>query len=74
MALRQGFHEADALLVITDHPDYRNLDVGDLLADSRVRLVYDSWRILDEAQIAARGVQYASLGYEPAGIEQPWRR
>jgi UDP-N-acetyl-D-mannosaminuronic acid dehydrogenase len=67
--LRRGFRDADALLVITDHPDYRNLDVGDLLAGSRVRLVYDSWRILDRAPITAAGVQYTSLGYEPDVME-----
>jgi UDP-N-acetyl-D-mannosaminuronic acid dehydrogenase len=64
--LRRGFRDADALLVITDHPEYRGLDVGDLLTGSRVRVVYDSWRILDEALIARRGLRYASLGYEPA--------
>ncbi len=66
--VRQGFHEADAVLVITDHTDYRALDVDGLLADSGVRIVYDSWRILDGARITARGVQYASLGYEPAAL------
>jgi UDP-N-acetyl-D-mannosaminuronic acid dehydrogenase len=64
--VRQGFRDADAVLVITDHPDYRGLDVDGLLAESGVRIVYDSWRILDGTRIAARGVQYASLGYEPA--------
>jgi UDP-N-acetyl-D-mannosaminuronic acid dehydrogenase len=64
--LERGFHDADALLVITDHPDYRNLDLDRLLVNSRLRIVYDSWRILDEARITAGGVQYASLGYEPA--------
>ena len=59
------------MLVITDHPDYRDLDVAELLTGSRVRLVYDSWRILDAARITGRGVQYASLGYEPAGPRQP---
>jgi UDP-N-acetyl-D-mannosaminuronic acid dehydrogenase len=67
--LRRGFRDADAVLVITDHPDYRTLDVGDLLAGSRVRLVYDSWRILDRARITASGVRYASLGYEPDAME-----
>lgn len=64
--LRRGFRDADALLVITDHPEYRELDAGELLTGSRVRAVYDSWRILDGALIASRGVRYASLGYEPA--------
>jgi UDP-N-acetyl-D-mannosaminuronic acid dehydrogenase len=67
--LRRGFRDADAVLVITDHPDYRNLDLGDLLAGSRVRLVYDSWRILNRPPITASGVQYASLGYEPDAME-----
>lgn len=64
--LRRGFRDADALLVITDHPHYRALDVGELLTGSRVRVVFDSWRILDGAMIAGRGVRYVSLGYEPA--------
>jgi UDP-N-acetyl-D-mannosaminuronic acid dehydrogenase len=64
VGLRQGFRDADALLLITDHPEYRELDVGELLTGSRVRAVYDSWRILDGALIASRGVRYASLGYE----------
>jgi UDP-N-acetyl-D-mannosaminuronic acid dehydrogenase len=66
VGLRQGFRDADALLLITDHPQYRGLDVGELLTGSRVRLVYDSWRILDGALIASRGVRYAGLGYELA--------
>lgn len=64
--LRRGFRDADALLLITDHPEYRGLDIGELLTGSRVRVVYDSWRILDGALIASRGVRYASLGYELA--------
>jgi hypothetical protein len=34
-----------------------------------VQVVYDSWRILDGAGVAACGVQYAGLGYEPAAIQ-----
>ncbi len=64
--LWRGFLDSDAVLVITDHPAYRALDVDDLLAGSRVRVVYDSWRILDGDRIAASGIRYAGLGYEPA--------
>lgn len=64
--LRRGFRDADAVLLITDHPEYRGLDVAELLTGSRVRVVYDSWRILDGALIASRGVRYASLGFELA--------
>jgi len=61
-----GFATADAVLVITDHPEYRALDVDGLLPGSNVRLVYDSWRVLDENRVTGHGVRYAGLGYEPA--------
>jgi UDP-N-acetyl-D-mannosaminuronic acid dehydrogenase len=60
-----GFANADAVLIITDHPEYRRLDVDRLLPGSGVRLVYDSWRVLDENSVTRHGVRYAGLGYEP---------
>jgi UDP-N-acetyl-D-mannosaminuronic acid dehydrogenase len=61
-----GFATADAVLVITDHPEYRRLDVDALLPGSPVRLVYDSWRLIEESRVTAHGVHYAALGYEVA--------
>ncbi|MFC0105737.1 nucleotide sugar dehydrogenase [Kibdelosporangium aridum] len=58
-----GFAQADAVLVITDHPEYRALDVGALLKDSEVRLVFDSWRVLDADPIVGSGIRYCGLGY-----------
>ncbi|GAA3143452.1 UDP-N-acetyl-D-mannosaminuronic acid dehydrogenase [Kribbella aluminosa] len=66
VGLEAAFQVADAVLVITDHPRYRELDIAQLLTDSPVRLVYDSWRVLDAEQILARGVRYAGIGYEAA--------
>ncbi|MGZ4648967.1 MAG: nucleotide sugar dehydrogenase [Kineosporiaceae bacterium] len=64
-----AFATSDTVLVITDHPDYRRLDVATLLAGSPVRLVFDSWRILDDGAVRAHGVRYAGLGYEPRAPE-----
>ncbi|MEU4805824.1 nucleotide sugar dehydrogenase [Actinosynnema sp. NPDC023587] len=61
--LHDGFTAADAVLVITDHPEYRELDVDAVLPGSNVRLVYDSWRVLDGERVAGHGVRYAGLGY-----------
>jgi UDP-N-acetyl-D-mannosaminuronic acid dehydrogenase len=73
--LEDAVGRADGVLVITDHPQYRALDVDRLLAGSGARFVFDSWRILDGARITARGVSYAALGLElvtadpePAGV------
>jgi len=64
--IASAFSGADAVLVITDHPQYRALDIGSLLSGSEVRLVFDSWRILDEATVRSHGARYAGLGYEPS--------
>lgn len=66
VSLADGFAAADAVLVITDHPEYRALDLESLLSGSPVKLIYDSWRIFDEDTVARHGVRYAGLGYEPS--------
>jgi UDP-N-acetyl-D-mannosaminuronic acid dehydrogenase len=65
VTVEEAFATADAVLVITDHPDYRGLDLDRLLADSPARLVYDSWRILSEPAVTGRGIRYAGIGYQP---------
>jgi UDP-N-acetyl-D-mannosaminuronic acid dehydrogenase len=65
--LAKAFREADGVLVLNDHPDYRALRIGDLIGEVKPLFVYDSWRILDEAAVTAAGVRYAGLGYLPAG-------
>ncbi|WP_260478722.1 nucleotide sugar dehydrogenase [Kibdelosporangium aridum] len=64
VTLADGFRDADAVLVITDHPDYKAIDIDALLPGGNVRVVYDSWRILDADKITGHGVHYAALGYE----------
>ncbi|MFD2356307.1 NAD-dependent epimerase/dehydratase family protein [Nonomuraea ferruginea] len=59
VSLDKAFADADAVIVINDHPDYREIEVDDKLASSGVRVLFDSWRILDEAAVTARGVRYA---------------
>ena len=55
VSLDKAFSEADGVLVINDHPDYRAI-AGRvaLLGRHRPAFVYDSWRILDEAAVTAR--------------------
>jgi UDP-N-acetyl-D-mannosaminuronic acid dehydrogenase len=55
---------ADAVLVITNHPEYAKLDLPALLgAMRRPAVLYDSWRILDEEAARRAGVRYAGIGY-----------
>ncbi len=59
-----AFEGADAVLVITNHPEYAKLDLGRLLPRlRRPAVLYDCWRILDEEAVRAGGVRYAGIGY-----------
>jgi UDP-N-acetyl-D-mannosaminuronic acid dehydrogenase len=68
VSLAAAFGSADAVLVITDHPEYSAMDIDGLLEGSAVRLVYDSWRILSAQVVTGRGTRYAGLGYEPVAV------
>ena len=64
VSVEDAFAGADAVLVITDHPEYAKLDLSRLLGTlRRPALVYDCWRILDEDVVRDAGVRYAGIGY-----------
>jgi UDP-N-acetyl-D-mannosaminuronic acid dehydrogenase len=66
VSLEGAFDGADAVLVVTNHPEYAKLDLARVLATlRRPALVFDSWRILDEDAVRAAGVRYAGIGYDP---------
>jgi UDP-N-acetyl-D-mannosaminuronic acid dehydrogenase len=59
-----GFAGADAILLLTNHPEYAKLDLTRLLPSlRRPAIVFDAWRILDEEVVRAAGVRYAGIGY-----------
>ena len=65
VSLDKAFAEADAVLIINDHPDYRAIQIPDILGAARPAFIYDSWRVLDAGAVAAAGIRYAGLGYLP---------
>lgn len=72
VSLDKAFGDSDGVLVINDHPDYRALTVSEVLGEARrPAFVYDSWRVIDEAEVRAAGVHYVGLGYLPAGGAGP---
>ncbi|MGH7356555.1 MAG: nucleotide sugar dehydrogenase [Candidatus Rokuibacteriota bacterium] len=60
----EAFDGADAILVVTNHPEWAKLDLTRLLSRlHRPAVLFDSWRILDEEVVRAVGVRYAGIGY-----------
>nr|MDT0656943.1 nucleotide sugar dehydrogenase [Micromonospora sp. DSM 115978] len=63
MDLDAGLRDADALVLLTDHPGYRSLDAGYLT--SRMRpdpVVFDMWGALAGRLSKAAGIRYLRLG------------
>jgi UDP-N-acetyl-D-mannosaminuronic acid dehydrogenase len=59
-----AWEDADAVLVITNHPEYAKLDLPARLGVMRrPAVLFDSWRILDEEAARRAGVRYAGIGY-----------
>ena len=58
--------DADALLLMTDHREFRSLDPGALRSAMRGRLVFDARGLLDEAAWRAAGFDVRRLGAPPA--------
>ncbi|GAB7038176.1 UDP binding domain-containing protein [Catenuloplanes niger] len=66
VSLDKAFTDADAVLIINDHPDYRAIQIPDILGGAKPAFIYDSWRVLDESAVRAAGIRYAGLGYLPS--------
>lgn len=56
---------ADALVVATPWPEYRNIALEDLARVMKGRVLVDPYRLLDGAKAAAKGFEYHALGMPP---------
>lgn len=64
VSIEDGFHDADLVLVMNNHPAYRALDINSLIQKAKEDLVfYDSWRMIDYNSIdEQKRIRYAGLG------------
>jgi UDPglucose 6-dehydrogenase len=54
--------QAQALLVLTDWPEYRKLDWSRICREMEVPLVIDGRNLLDPQQLRQAGFEYISMG------------
>lgn len=71
ISLDKAFAEADGVLIVNDHPDYRAIRIPQVLGPSRPAFIYDSWRVLDADAVMAAGIRYAGIGYLPPAPRKP---
>ena len=58
----QAAVDADALLLLTDWPQYRELDYAAIGAHMRARNVVDGWNALDRGRLESLGFRYCGVG------------
>ena len=68
MLFRSG---ADAVGLVTEWPEYRDLDWGRLIGLMRGRLVVDGRNCLEGAAVTDHGGVYVSMGRRTRGLPPP---
>jgi UDPglucose 6-dehydrogenase len=58
--------DADAVLIATPDPEFKELSTRDFRADGGTVLVVDFWRILSDKLSGAPGIEYVAYGRGPA--------
>ena len=53
---------ADALVIVTDWPEFKNLDFDSIKSVMRKPVVIDTKNMLDDKQLTARGIAYYGVG------------
>ena len=62
---------ADALMILTPWPHYREVAIPDIVRAMRGKVVIDPFAVLDGKQVATAGVEYHTLG---KGVSKPGRQ
>ncbi len=63
--LKNGFNNADVILIMNNNKKYEDLNILNLLKETKKPLLfYDSWQLFDPLEIKNhKGTTYASVGY-----------
>ncbi|MEM4523015.1 MAG: nucleotide sugar dehydrogenase [Nitrososphaeria archaeon] len=67
-SLEEAVKEADVVAIVTDHPEFRKIDLQRLAALVRRKIIVDGRRVFEPQQALSSGFRYYGIGY---GI--PWR-
>lgn len=60
---------AEALVIITPWPEFKNIRPTDIRSRMKGRVVIDPYRMLDAGEVRAAGLDYATLGMPPVTVK-----
>ena len=62
-SIENALNGSDALVVITDHPEFRQLDLGTVKKVMRHRVIVDGRRVFEPHIAVENGFKYYGIGY-----------
>jgi len=62
----KDFRDADAVVIVTDHDEFRRLDLDVLAKEMRTKVIVDGRRVLNPVEAIKRGFTYLGVGYSPS--------
>ena len=62
-SLEDAVREADVVVIVTDHPEFRGLDLESIAKLVRHRVIVDGRRVIEPHQAVRYGFKYYGIGY-----------
>ena len=62
-SILEAVSNSDAIILITDHNEFKSLDLNEIKSNMNTPIVIDTRRILDIEQVEKIGMQYYGIGY-----------
>jgi UDP-N-acetyl-D-mannosaminuronic acid dehydrogenase len=62
-SLEEAIREADTIVIITDHPEFKNIDLDKASKLVRHRVIIDGRRVVEPHQAVKHGFKYYGVGY-----------
>ncbi|MEM3974821.1 MAG: UDP-glucose/GDP-mannose dehydrogenase family protein, partial [Ignisphaera sp.] len=61
--LEEAVKDADVIVVVTDHPEFKHLDLDKLSRLVRRRIIVDGRRVFEPSKAISAGFRYYGVGY-----------
>ncbi|MBI2108842.1 MAG: nucleotide sugar dehydrogenase [Parcubacteria group bacterium] len=59
------FKDKHAIVIMTNHPEYKNLEIEHVREMAKPALIFDTWSMLPKEEIVnIKGLHYSNLGYD----------
>jgi len=65
-SLEEAVKNADVVVVVTDHPEFKNIDLDKIAALAKHRIIVDGRRVIEPHQATKYGFKYYGIGYGKA--------